>query len=80
MYSMLKKAGEGWTEGLLQIKIIEIQHHEFNMVVSDSNGTCYSKKENNTRVGYLFDQFMYFASLETISLDAIVRDGFTVSS
>lgn len=75
LYSMFKLAGEGWSEGLVSIMLVEEHHHDLVIVVKDTVGLCFTRVEPNTRVGYLFDQFMHFASLESISVDVVKAAG-----
>ncbi len=74
-YSMLKPPGEGLGEGLVTIKLVEEQRHELKILVTSADGLSFSKAELTHRMGYLFDMFMYFASLETVSLDAVKSVG-----
>lgn len=79
-YSMSKPAGGGFPTGLITIGIVEETHNIFKMTITDANQNSYTKKENNYKIGLLFDLFMFFASLENVSITDIEKMGFEQSS
>jgi hypothetical protein len=74
-YSMSKPAGDDWY-GDVTVKIVGERPHEFKMIVTNDRGLSFSKTESNSRIGVFFDLFMYFASLETVSLSQVKKVGF----
>lgn len=76
-YSMFKPAGEGVSDGLVTVKIVEEQRHNLTIIVIASDGLTFSKAETFHSAGYLFDLFMFFASLELVTLRSIKSVGLT---
>jgi hypothetical protein len=73
---MSKPAGNGFPAGYITIGIVEETHNNFEMTITDANQISYTKKEKNYKIGLLFDLFMFFASLEIISISDIEKNGF----
>lgn len=73
---MIKPAGEGLSSGFVNIKISEDHPQQFTMTVVDSCHDVYHKKESHSRLGTLFDLFLFFASLDSVSLDDMKKTGF----